>query len=69
MDFTKQILLKAMIYDTFGYGLNRIKKKYSNRKPNYYKIDIPKHERKGKTSEEIKQMKIEKYEKIKTDEN
>lgn len=65
MNFTRQLFLTALAFSSFGNELNKIKRKYKNRKPDYYKIDIPKHERKGKTPEEIQQMRIERYEELK----
>lgn len=42
--------------------INRIFKKLENRKPDYYKTSLSKQERKGKTPEEIDQLRREKYE-------
>jgi len=45
--------------------MNKEMKKLMKIKPDYYKISLSKHERKGKTPDEINQLRIEKYNRIK----
>jgi len=45
--------------------MNKEMKKLMKIKPDYYKISLSKQERKGKTPDEINQLRIEKYNRIK----
>lgn len=42
--------------------VQRLIHRYEQQKPDFYKISLSKAERKGKTPEEITQLRIEKYE-------
>lgn len=55
------LLLQAMNNPMFRSEVNRLTRKLQNMKPDYYKIDIPKSERKGKTQEELMEMRMERY--------
>lgn len=51
----------AMIPE-FSNSFNRIMKRIENQKPPWYKVELSKQERKGRTSEEIQIMRKQKWE-------
>jgi len=59
------LLGTAMVYALASPSVQSLIRKYENAKPDFYKTSLSKAERKGKTAEEIMQLRIEKYERQK----